>query len=586
MKTRVAILIQTFLLAGCWHGNAQVGVPPTVVRASDPPGRVARISYIGGAVSLKVAGTDAWVAAKLNRPLTAGDEVYTDTNARAELDLGHAFVRLDSQTNISILNLDDQGIQISLAEGTVQVRLRRLDEDDAFEIDTPQAALTLLRTGEYRIHAQASADETIAIVRSGQFEAIAPGQSFSIRAQQRARMTGTEMIQYEITPAPPLDSFDDFCQTRDRRTEKAESLRYLSPHVIGWEDLDEYGLWQAYPAYGSVWFPRAVGSGWAPYRFGHWIWIEPWGWTWIDDAPWGFAPFHYGRWVFVNARWGWVPGPIHVRAIYAPALVVFAGGGPGLRYYFSVGFGIGVAWFPLGPHEIYIPPYHSSRRYVTNVNVSHTIVRNTNNIWNTDMARQRYVNRNVSGAFTAVPEDVFMRGRPVAQAAIRVSPQDIQSARIGGTAPPVIPNRGSMAPVPDSPTTVPRPPDRSGRREPVVRRTPAPGPVPFEQRRPVLERDPGRPADPTKVEDLRRDQPQPTPPFRQVRPVPAPPTSPQPTPPVVRPDRTPRQPPPVQPQAPRQTEDRRRTIEQERQRAEPQPQTPPVDRSRGRGGRG
>ena len=58
------------------------------------------------------------------------------------------------------------------------------------------------------------------------------------------------------------------------------------------------------PEYGTVWFPHVTIVGWAPYRYGHWAWISPWGWTWVDDAPWGFAPFHYGRWVFVARRLG------------------------------------------------------------------------------------------------------------------------------------------------------------------------------------------------------------------------------------------------------------------------------------------
>ncbi len=75
-----------------------------------------------------------------------------------------------------------------------------------------------------------------------------------------------------------------------------------------------------------------VPAGWAPYRNGHWAWIDPWGWTWVDDAPWGFAPFHYGRWTVVDDRWGWVPGPVRQRAVYAPALVAFIGGAEFLRF--------------------------------------------------------------------------------------------------------------------------------------------------------------------------------------------------------------------------------------------------------------
>jgi len=565
------LLIPLILLLGCGHGRAQVSVPESTSADTDPPGRVARISYISGPVSFRAAGTDAWVAAELNRPLTDGDQLWTDENARAELDLGHAFVRLDSRSSIEILNLDDRGVQISLSEGTAQVRLRRLDETDEFEVDTPQAALTLLRTGEYRFQAQGSSNQTTVTVRSGQIEAAGPGQSFSVRAQQQPRITGTDPINYEVSPTPPLDDFDDFCNTRDRRAERSESLQHVSPYVIGWEDLDQYGAWRVDATYGSIWVPRGMAPGWAPYRFGHWVWIEPWGWTWIDDAPWGFAPFHYGRWIFVGGYWGWIPGPVRVRAVYAPALVVFAGGGAGLRYHFSIGVGLGIAWFPLGPREIYIPPYRASRVYVTNVNVSQTVIRNTTNIWRTDVTRQRYVNRT---AMTAVPEDVFVRGRRVGEASARVSPQEARAARIGGSAPPVAPTRASIAPVPDSARPAPRPPEAVMRRQTTVRRTPAPERIPFERERPALERDPGRPADPGSVDRLRREQPQAAPRQRQVRPPAS--TTPQAAPPPAtpRPEAAPRRPERPQAPPPRATEDRRRSIDQEHQRTERQQPRP------------
>ena len=93
--------------------------------------------------------------------------------------------------------------------------------------------------------------------------------------------------------------------------------------------------------------------GWAPYRYGHWAWVNPWGWTWVDDAPWGYAPFHYGRWVFVGGAWGWVPGPVvgrKWRPVYSPALVAWAGG-PSFGVSIGIGAGPAVGWFALGPRR-------------------------------------------------------------------------------------------------------------------------------------------------------------------------------------------------------------------------------------------
>src|ERR1019366_9610886 len=102
-------------------------------------------------------------------------------------------------------------------------------------------------------------------------------------------------------------------------------------------------------------------------RAGRWDAVEPWGWTWIDDNPWGFAPFHYGRWSHDRGRWGWIPGSMQSRPVYAPALVAFVSGA-GWSASGSFGSGGGVGWVPLAPNEPYVPGYRASAGYVRNVN--------------------------------------------------------------------------------------------------------------------------------------------------------------------------------------------------------------------------
>src|SRR5258708_26519904 len=70
----------------------------------DPPSRVAPLSYAQGTVSFNPAGTDDWVSAVVNRPMTTGDQLWTDNGSRAELHLVAAAIRLASNTASSFLN--------------------------------------------------------------------------------------------------------------------------------------------------------------------------------------------------------------------------------------------------------------------------------------------------------------------------------------------------------------------------------------------------------------------------------------------------------------------------------------------------
>jgi len=292
---------------------------------NDPPGRVARLKYVQGAVSFQPAGEPDWVSAVANRPMTTGDKLWADSGARAELRIGSGTIRLDSNTGFSFLNLDDRTVQLQLTQGTLDIRVQRLGRDEIFEVDTPNQAFSILRPGQYRVQASEDGNSTYVTVRSGEGEATGGGQTYSVHAGERGTFTGTDYINADVVSAGGTDEFDNWGVTRDRHDDGSRSTQYVSPDVVGYEDLDDNGSWRNDPTYGNVWTPR-VSREWAPYHDGHWAWISPWGWTWVDDAPWGYAPFHYGRWISSRGDWCWVPGPIAVEPVYAPALVAFIGG--------------------------------------------------------------------------------------------------------------------------------------------------------------------------------------------------------------------------------------------------------------------
>ncbi len=483
----------------------------------DPPGRVARLNYIQGSLSYQVSGDQNWIEANPNRPLTTGDNLWADQNSRGEVHIGSTAIRMGSMTGISFLTLDDRTVQLQLAQGTIEVHLRRLAAGEAFEIDTPNLSFTLTRSGEYRMETDPSGDSTKIIVREGAGEVVGAGDSWELTPGQAYAFSGKDELTYDAYAAPPFDDFEDWCQSRDARENQALSAKYVSRDVDGYYDLDDYGDWSPTPDYGMIWVPRGVVLGWVPYHYGHWVYIAPWGWTWVDDAPWGFAPFHYGRWVLVGGTWGWVPGPVVVRPVYAPALVAFVGGG---GFSFAVSFGggfTGVGWFPLGPHDVYVPGFRCSPRYVQNINITNTRVVNitqVTNVYNTVV-----VNRNVTAvnytyaknaaAVTAVPRDTFVSARPVSAAAVRVSSEQIENVRTMDTA-PIAPTRSSyIASTAKIATTKPAVP--FAQRPVVARLTPAvshPAPVYTNESRPFNQHPSGQP--PNENRSNNSNQPQPS----------------------------------------------------------------------------
>jgi len=479
------IVIAIPLSFGAWAQDDNGDQPQD--QTPDPPSRVARLGFAQGSVSFQPGGEGDWVDAVPNRPLTSGDNLWTDRDSRAELHVGSTAIRLGSETSITFLDLDDHNLQLRVAQGTTMVRMKHMDDDDMVEIDTPNIAFQVTRAGEFRVDVRPDGQTTILDVIHGRGQVIGGGQTYTVVAGQEANFTGADTLSYDIDSLPNPDDFDRWGFGLDRREDQSPSAEYVSSEMTGYEDLDGNGTWSYAGAYGPVWYPTAVAVGWAPYRFGHWVWVAPWGWTWVDDAPWGFAPFHYGRWAVIGGRWGWIPGPVAVHPVYAPALVAFVGGGG-----FAIGGGAGVAWFPLGPGEVFVPGYHVSRNYVTQVNVTNTVVNVTHvtNVYNyytvhdtTVVNRVTYVNQAAPNAVTAVSRETFVNARPVAKNVVAVQAQAIAQAPVTHVV-AVEPVRTSVIGA-GRPTTV-APPPAVANRQVVAQRIPSPPPTPFAQRQDKL----------------------------------------------------------------------------------------------------
>ncbi len=394
---------------------------------ADPPGRIGRIAWLAGTVSLQSASGDAF-SAPLNQPLTSGDVLTLDAGARAEIQIGSKTVRLDAGSVLALDRVDDELVRLYLSNGRAIAVLPTPEAFGDFEMATMNGRFTASEPGNYRFAADINGSS--ATVYSGRLRFAGEGSGLDMRAGVSAQFWQDGQTRSRLLPVLN-DEFSAWSVARDQRlaaNAQGAYTRYVSPEMTGAADLDAYGSWAETPEYGAIWYPRSVTADWAPYRSGNWVWVAPWGWTWVDYEPWGFAPFHYGRWVQQRGRWAWVPGTRIARPTYAPAMVAWIGGpGGGI----AIGSRPTVGWFPLAPHEVYVPSYRSSVNYVRQVNITHVpqlpeaaLIVNDPQAF---VARAHYAHRELPQAVTVVPAEVVTQRRSVAAAAF--PPGDLRALR-------------------------------------------------------------------------------------------------------------------------------------------------------------
>jgi hypothetical protein len=435
--------------------------------ADDDPGitqTVARVSYLDGEVSYaRGDDPDNWQPADRNVPMTIGDRVYTGGSSRVELELhGGDVIRLAPGSDLTALNLTEDTRQFALKSGIAFFRVPNLESNEVFEVDSPNAAVTFERSGEYRIDVDADGNTRVSVHQGNAIIAAGGGQ-VAVGADAGIRVDGIDAPRYEVIALPAVDASDRWAGERESRAVRAQSRQYVSAQVAGVEDLDEYGRWNRDPNYGMVWSPTSVGADWAPYRAGRWMWQEPWGWTWVSTEAWGWAPYHSGRWVFASSRWSWVPVAPSISVVhYAPALVAFVGGGPGFSASVAVTGGGFVGWFPLAPRDPLVPWW--GRRDSVRV---------------TEVTNITYVNRTY---VTVVNQNTFVSGRPISAGLIteRTVVRQAEAAPVLRGPMPVAPTVASTRVSVRTEAPAPRPSAAIAARPVVARVAPPPAPQRFD----------------------------------------------------------------------------------------------------------
>lgn len=381
---------------------------------ADLPARVGRLADIENGVDFRVDRSSEPAPASLNWPISSGAIIDTEWLGRAEVWIGSSAYRVAGNSEVEFVQVDDQQIIIDVARGSLAVSIMDRDQATDLTVTTPEGQVRFTTPGRYRIdvlsdHSEVTTQAGQAIIDDQNRQvALLGGQKARLYQGQRPRIDG-DFDQ---------DNFDSWVADRENVTMANTSRRYVSPQMTGYQDLDAHGDWRPDPEYGTVWYPRTVAADWAPYRFGRWAWVAPWGWTWIDQAPWGFAPFHYGRWVMIHNRWAWTPGRPIQRPVYAPALVGWIGN-PGWSVSFSFGSAPAVGWFPLAPREVYVPAYRYSPNYIRQININH--VQNVRLIERAARpgGHEEFALRHEQRAVTVVPASLLREGRMISSRELR-----------------------------------------------------------------------------------------------------------------------------------------------------------------------
>ncbi len=429
--------------------------------AAAPPARVGQLSLIFSNVRMRVDRVSAWEQAALNTPVTTGAALATGIPGRTEVHLGSTALRLGQESQVVWTEVNDSKLHIEIIDGLFALRVRALAQGERVLLTAGGVTVQVLQPGSYRFRHVAQRARLRVWVLEGQarvsFSVAFNQQDITLGPQQQVQLDRGVASELAASASEDHASFHEFADGRDKRSEISLSLQHVAAEMTGAEALDGHGNWRDEAGYGAVWFPQTLPADWAPYRFGRWRWIAPWGWTWIDDAPWGFAPSHYGRWLFTGGRWGWVPGQAvaanaPLRPVYAPALVGFYGNPTSAAWTAAGAPTPVVGWYPLAPGEVYWPAYSAQLPYVRALNAAN--VSDMSQIQALPAASAKGPAHRFSRtafAASAMPFAAFSRMQDVASNAIVLQPAALAQAPLSGRGLPPPP------PPPQQPIQTPGP---------------------------------------------------------------------------------------------------------------------------------
>lgn len=210
---RAAILATSVLLVPVVPASGQNRMPP----GRRPPERPAFVQYMSGEVSVAPRSTNEWTVAKLNQSLTPSEYVWTSTNSLAEINVGDGFIRMNSEASLTVVALNSDNVQVRVNQGEISLTVFRLLPGEIYEIDSPNATLTVTKTGVYRVEVRPAEEKTLVATRKGSIVATGRGPAVTVNSGQQVTFLGGNSLQHTTQKAPPPDGFEDWASVRDKR---------------------------------------------------------------------------------------------------------------------------------------------------------------------------------------------------------------------------------------------------------------------------------------------------------------------------------------------------------------------------------
>ena len=173
----------------------------------DPPPEAGRISYISGTVSIQAVSSDDWGQAYPNLPVGPGDRIFTDSDGRAEIQVGQTYVRIGPNSDVTLVDDSAFNINFGIAQGSIHLHSFGLWPRQLLDISTPNGNAEFASAGDLRVDVMPTDGATV-FTNLGQFADITAAGDFrqELNYGQSLELAGSNPVSRNgcSPPAPTI----------------------------------------------------------------------------------------------------------------------------------------------------------------------------------------------------------------------------------------------------------------------------------------------------------------------------------------------------------------------------------------------